>query len=157
MEITGRFRIPEPQNHRMAEFWKHFWRSPGPELFRPFSEKLLSSQVTFSVWHLDFFSSGAELCDSPCWTLCCSCPPISQAVVPVHLFLKVPVDVSLTTYSISHSFWFCVNSKFSEATLCLITQVINEDFKQNWAQYWSVGYIACYWPPNRLFATDHHT
>lgn len=28
--------------------------------------------------------------------------------------------------------------------------------KQDWIQHWSVEYTGSYWPPNRLYATDHH-
>lgn len=65
--------------------------------------------------------------------------------ISVHLFLqpvKIPLDVSLIIWSISHSSLFCVISKYSEATLCLTTQVINEDFKQNRAQQFTRG-VCC--------------
>lgn len=129
MEITGKFRSLEPWDHRMAEFGKHLWRSSSPEPFRPFSEKLLCSQVTLSAWHL-----GCLLlrCRNLCFTLSNFMAFLSTYFSSLS---KISLDVSLMIWSISHSFWFCVISKYSEATLCLITQVINEDFKQNWAQY----------------------
>lgn len=39
--------------------------------------------------------------------------------------------------------------KLAEGTLCLITQIINEDVKLDWIQYWPLVYTTHYWAPHR--------
>ena len=77
-------------------------------------------------------------------------PPVSPFFQPV----KVPLDGSTTFWSINHSSQFCVISRLAEGTLCPIIQIINEGIKQDWNQYWPLGYTTSQWPPTRLHATD---
>lgn len=44
--------------------------------------------------------------------------------------------------------------KFTEGIFYPIIQIVNEDVKQGWNQYWSLGYSAHYWTPSRLCSTD---
>ena len=61
---------------------------------------------------------------------------------------------SPTIWSINQSSQFCVFCKLAEVLLCLIVQIINEDVKQCWPWYRSLGYRASYWPPAGLHAAD---
>ena len=58
---------------------------------------------------------------------------------------------------ISHSSQFCVISKLAECKLELFIQVIDEEVKQDWAQYWPLRDTTCYQPPTRLSAADDHS
>lgn len=80
--------------------------------------------------------------------------------VPPSLFLQpleVPLDGSMTICSISHFFQFCGICKLAKSILCSIIQVINENTQQDWTLHWPLQSSAHYWPPPRIYTTDHCT
>jgi len=58
--------------------------------------------------------------------------------VPVSHFFQpdeVPLDGNTTTLCNNNSVAFCTLRKLAEGTLCPISEVTNEDVKQDWTQY----------------------
>lgn len=54
--------------------------------------------------------------------------------VPISLYLQlvqVPLEGSTALWHVSHCFLVCVTSKLAEGTVFPVTQITDEDFRQN--------------------------
>ena len=108
-----------------------------------------------------------------------SCFPVGQPLANIgtwgcsspgaglRTFQNIPVSPFLQPVSPAPSLWMAawpfvisvtlpsfMSSADSLRVCCSIIQLINADIKQDWTQYWPLGYTTSYWPPTRLHVTD---
>ena len=102
--------------------------------------------------------TGAEGCSSPeagfctrttspCSTSWGPCQPISPACRGPSGWQHDPLACQPLLPVLCHP---------AEDALCPIIQIINEDIKEDQAQFSPLGYTANSWPPTRPCAIDHH-